>query len=325
MANRRLRGVLLHERATPASLGLLRIWIFGIWLVYLLVDPLHLLAYLPREVFSAPGVLRIVPEPVFDLLLSETGLHALRLLTLGGILAVILGLVPSRLFAVSVTALLVFYQGILRGFAGHMNHAELLLLFATGVVAIFPSFDGLSLRKPKTGEREQSLYSTPFVAIALLFCLTFTFVGAARIGNGFGLFFTDTLRNLTIEHWIEMGTIEGQRFVAPVSPILAFEIIPSVLYRLSYLASTLLELLAPLALISKRFRYLFVAFAFTFHVANLFLLGIPFIENMFLLVVFSEMWFHDIAAALDRAVRSARLVSFWKASQERAAAGSRGE
>jgi hypothetical protein len=227
---------------------------------------------------------------------------------------------------VGVTALLFFYQGVLRGFAGHMNHAELLLLFSTLIVAIFPCFDGLSFRKPREGEREGTLYSVPFVAIAFLFCLTFTFVGAARLGNGLGLFFTDTLRNLTIEHWIEMGTIKGRMFFAPTSPILAFEFIPSVLYRVSYLASTLLELLAPLALISKRFRFLFVGFALTFHIANLVLLGVPFIENIFLLVVFSEHWFHDIAGALDRAAQGSRLASLRKASREDAAVSrNRGE
>jgi len=310
MANRSLRGVLLHRRATPASLGLLRIWIFAIWCVYVLLDPLHLLAQLPSEVFEAPGVLRIIPASVIDLLLSEPGLYALRFLTLGGILIVILGLIPSRLFAVSVTAALVLYQGVLRGFAGHMNHSELLLLFATVVVSLFPCFDGLSLRKAKTSEHDQSLYSTPFVAIAFLFCLAFTFVGAARIGNGLGLFFTETLRNLTIEHWITMGNLEGQRFVAPSTPIPALEVIPDVLFRASYFASTLLELLAPLALISKRFRYLFVGFVVTFHVANMVLLGVPFVENLFLLVVFSEKWFHDTALTLERTMRGDGLGAF---------------
>jgi hypothetical protein len=320
MANRSLRGVLLHSRATPASLGLLRIWMFGVWLVYVLADPLHLLAFLPRDAFSAPGILGIVPEGLWTVLLSEAGLHVLRLVTLVGILIVILGLVPSRLLALSVTAMLILYQGVLRGFAGHMNHAELLLLYSTGIVAIFPCFDGLSFRKPRVREREKSLYTTPFVAIAFLFCLTFTFVGAARLGNGLGLFYTDTLRNLAIERWIQDGAIEGQRFVAPSTPIPGLGLIPDVLFRTSYLASTLLELLAPLALISRRFRYVFVGFAIAFHLANLLLLDVPFIENMFLLVVFSEKWFHDIAAFLDRAIRGSTLASVRKTSREQTTA-----
>jgi hypothetical protein len=307
MANRSLGGALLHRRASAPSLGLLRIWIFGIWLVYVAIDPVQVLSRLPSEAFAAPGALGILPQSIWPLVLSETGLLTLKLVTLAGIVLVLVGALPSRLLTVSVTALLVIYQGVLRGFSGHMNHAELVLLYATGIVALFPCFDALSLRRSTSGTRKQSLYSAPFVAIAFVFCLSFSFVGAARLGNGLSLFFTDTLRNLTIENWLEMGSMTGDRFATPLGPMLALEIFPSLIFQLAYLASTLLELLAPLALISRWFRYLFVGFAATFHAVNLLVLGVPFIENMFLLVVFSERWFHAIAIALDRGAWMRRL------------------
>jgi hypothetical protein len=307
VANRRLSGILLHDRASPASLGLFRICVFSVWFLYLLLDQVHLLGLLPPDAFSAPGILRVIPEGLWQLALSEGGLTVFRLVIIGGVLVVILGVLPYRLVTIGVAILLVLYQGILRGFSGHMNHAELLLLYAAVVIAIFPCFDGLSVRKPKGGPHDRSQYAAPLLIMAFLFCFTFSFVGAARLSQGPDFFYTQTLRNLILKNWIQMGGLSTHGFAPPAAPFLPLEILPGPILQASYAVASLLELLAPLALISRRFRQVFAVFVIVFHTSTAYAMGVPFFENLPLIVVFSEKWFHLVAARLERGTRGARL------------------
>jgi hypothetical protein len=194
-----------------------------------------------------------------------------------------------------VTALLFFYQGVLRGFSGHMNHAELLLLYATGIVAVFPCFDALSVRKAKSVTQKQVMYAAPFVVIGILLCVTYSFVGIVRLAKGPELFFGDTMRNLILHHWIELGDISGPAFAAPLGRIAILDVLPPSVVQAGYVLGTMFELLAPFALVSRRFRFLFVGFAATFHVLNAVGLGVLFTENCLLLIVFSQAWFHRVA------------------------------
>ena len=56
--------VRLHENATRESLALARIVLFLIAIVYVLVYPLHKLAYLPIELFHPFGIFRLLPESI---------------------------------------------------------------------------------------------------------------------------------------------------------------------------------------------------------------------------------------------------------------------
>jgi fluoride ion exporter CrcB/FEX len=308
MANRNV-DALAHRSATSSSLGLLRIVLFSTWTAYILADPLHLLGYLPIDTFSAPGVLRVLPDSIWHVVLSEMGLMVVRLLTLSFVLLGLCGLLPHRSVAIGAAGALVLYQGILRGFAGHINHAELLLLYATGIVAAFPCFDAFSMRKATASLRSQNIYAVPFVVIGVLFCITYSFVGIVRLMKGPDLFLSETFRNLVLSHWIGMGGISGEHFVAPSVRVWILDAAPQLLVKASYVAGTVLELFAPVALFSTRFRYLFVSFVPVFHVLSAVALGVVFFENIVLLVVFSQVWFHQAASRAARAVTAMR--SLW--------------
>ena len=54
---------MIHQRATAQTLGLVRFWVFGIWLVLIAIDPFYLMAEFPRSVLKPIGLLRLVPNP----------------------------------------------------------------------------------------------------------------------------------------------------------------------------------------------------------------------------------------------------------------------
>lgn len=75
---------------TAASLGLLCIWVFGLWFVHVLRDLLTELADFPPDLFRGPGMLALVPESLQMWLLSHVGLSA----TKGLLLVLLIALTP---------------------------------------------------------------------------------------------------------------------------------------------------------------------------------------------------------------------------------------
>ncbi|HUO45509.1 MAG TPA: hypothetical protein VM470_01615 [Acidimicrobiia bacterium] len=290
---------MIHSRASASSLGLLRIYVFAIWSIILLVEGLPALAHLPGAAFRPRGVLMVIPGAVWDVLLSSTGLGVLVAVIVAGTVTVALGLVPSRALALVVAGLLMLEQGLVRGFSGHINHAELVLLYGTLLLPFFPIFDVLSLRHPRRSEAARPvMYQAPFVLFVLIFVVSFSLTGVARLVKGPPLFLSDALRNLTIRDWMESGSVVAGAYAFPAaSALLATSLAP--LFRLAYFGATMAEVLAPVALFNRQLRLAFVGFALAFHVANLLLLGVTFYENLLLLVLFSQHWFHDLGERLE--------------------------
>jgi hypothetical protein len=137
-------------------------------------------------------------------------------------------------------------------------------------------------------------------------------VGAARIGKGPSLFLTETLRNLILDHWIQLGALSRTSFAPPSSSALALEL-PRGLLQAGYALATGFELLAPFAMVSRRFRFAFVAFAAAFHTSTAVAMGVPFVENFLLLVVFSATWFHIVAGRLEETLGRQRVPAGEKA------------
>ena len=149
----RLAPAGLHAQATASSLGLARVLVFGIWLYHLAVDPLQRLSELPRSAFQPPGVLALAPGRFGEVALRSSSLLAFKAGLLLALVLIVLGLVPSQLLLGMTAAGLVVYQGLVRGFSGHMNHAELALLYISMLFVFFPVFDGLTVRSGRTRAR----------------------------------------------------------------------------------------------------------------------------------------------------------------------------
>lgn len=95
-------------------------------------------ARFPIETLRPIGVRKLVPNPAWPVLLSPAGVWALKVGLPVGLALLVLGLPGYRLVALLTCAMLTFYQGLLRGLT-FTNHAELPLLYATWVLALFPA------------------------------------------------------------------------------------------------------------------------------------------------------------------------------------------
>jgi hypothetical protein len=306
---RRPAAAFLHEQATASSLGLARVLVFGIWLYHLAVDPLERLSELPRTAFEPPGVLAVVPEPLWDVALRSSSLLAFKLGLLLALVLVVLGILPSRLLLGLTAAGLVVYQGLVRSFSGHMNHAELALLYISMLFVFFPVFDGLTVRSwranraggspSRRGPVDRAPYVAGMLAACLVLSLTYFFVGAVRLWKGIDLFGTSTLRDLVASFGLQDGRLDGAA-VVPAGTQAALLAVPLLVFQAAFVVSTVIELAAPLAVLSRRLRPIIVLSLLLFHLAILVAMNVPFTENMFLLALFSGTWFHRIAAWLDR-------------------------
>jgi hypothetical protein len=299
----RLAPTALHMQATASSLGLARVLVFGIWFCHLAVDPLQRLSELPRSAYEPPGALAVVPGRVWDVALRSSSLLAFRCGLLLALAVVVLGLVPSQVLVGVTAAGLVVYQGLVRSFSGHMNHAELALLYISMLFVFFPVFDGLTVRpwRARTRAGDRAPYVAGMLVACLVLSLTYFFVGVVRLWKGVDLFGTSTLRDLVASFALQDGRFDGASVVPSGVPA-AILVLPPLAFKVAFAASTLIELSAPLALFSRRLRPFIVAGLLLFHLSILLAMNVPFPENMCLLALFSGTWFHRVATWLDRPI-----------------------
>ena len=177
---------LLHHRISPETLGVVRVWVFGLWLVKVLICPLRGLPDQAAADFAATGLLGMAGESVWDQLLAPGCLWTLEVLLVGAIGLAVLG-VGTRAAMIASVVLLLLRQGIVAGF-GLSSFAEIPLLLAAIILACFPAGDAVALRPTRDANRKPVTYSAAVVSLLLMFCLTYSFSAAQRLITGPGLF-----------------------------------------------------------------------------------------------------------------------------------------
>jgi len=68
----------LRKPVPAESLAALRIWVFGLWLIKIVADPFQRLGQLPPEIFSARGLLRLIPHETWLWLIDPSRLLFIR-------------------------------------------------------------------------------------------------------------------------------------------------------------------------------------------------------------------------------------------------------
>ena len=272
---------MLHENVSPHTLGFARLAVYGTWFWHIVKDPLANVVDVPIEYFSPIGVLRLVPEPLWQLLYTADFLSALKLAMLVCLALLVLGVGPFRCIAICTCILLTFYQGVVRGF-GFINHGELSILYAAYVLAVFPSVDALSLRRGKVDYAQPIMYKAPMIAVAFLLCLAYMFVGAQRLFKG-GL---EIFTNGTIIHMVALRSFgpgpsgSGFGHLVLEHPWLAF------MLQVGFPIVTVFELLSPLCLFYRHFRWAWLPVMLSFHLATGLFMQIWFTANFLLIFVF---------------------------------------
>ena len=274
---------LIHEEASPEALNFFRTAVFGTWFLIILFDPLTELSYLPLSIFKPTGVLiRFLPAFVHPWLVSAPFLYGLKTVALISLFLCTLNksFIPASLIA---SVCLTIQQGIVRGY-GHMNHAEIVLIYATYFLSFFALADQLWKKDPKYQSEQMNLNSIPFIVTIAFMCFTYTFLGMRRlIYGGVELFFTDSL-----VYWVVSNTNLNDYFTWHVDGFVLKNPWIQNLLKLGFPIATLFEISAPLCLVSRRFRYLFIAFMIPFHVLIWVFMGILFLELIFAYILLFE-------------------------------------
>jgi len=290
---------LLHQNTSPETLKFVRVWVFGIWFLIIAQDPIHLLSFLPISVFEPVGFLRIIPISVRPLLIDSLFLYGIKIVTLISLVLVILNIF-SKPAAVFACVFLTLYQGIVRGFGGHISHADLVLLYAAYFLALFPLADVmvkkgvgfLPLRSAKDTSIEETaihpmvnLNGIPLIAILSAMCFTYTLVGVYRIVYG-GI---ETFTSGSITFWALRNSFQVLHPSWGFGKFLLDYPLFDKMLNFGFPFITLFEVFAPLCLISRRFRYAFLTVMIPFHFLSWFIMEVFFWESLALYILFFDL------------------------------------
>jgi hypothetical protein len=283
---------MLHSDATRHTLGFARIVISSIWLLVCIQRPLLDLAVLPVELFLPRGLLLAIPEAAWPTILSGSGLLALKVVLILLTAMMVAGIGRWRLVSWTALSLLALHQGIYRGFGGHVNHRELALLYATIVLAAFPATDGLAWKRKRRSGVSQPVYALGMLGICLSVTLTYVFIGVARLfTSGIAPFNTNA-----ITCWVAMHSFLDSQFGFEYGRMVLDVPWLAEMLKWSFPAATLLEIVSPLALFSRKFRLVWVVgFILPFHAGIMLLMNIVFVENCLLMLLF-----YNVTPLLDR-------------------------
>jgi hypothetical protein len=264
-------------------LGAGRITVFGIWFVDVLTAPLGLYAQLPSDLFSPPGLLRAVPAPVYQTLAEHPVLLVgLKAILLVGCLLLVLGVRPFRPIAIPITVLLVLFDGLVKGFNGFLNHAQLGILFAAVILCLFPAADALSVFGRRRPAASEDLYRGGILAVAAFLTAAYAFIGTHRVvHSGFAVFTGDAI---LIHMAVQSLQYSAYGFQLGLVPLIQPWLGP--LFKLGYAVTTAFEIGSPLCLVSRWFRWIWLVVIVPFHVSTLLTMNIFFWENILLIFVF---------------------------------------
>ena len=290
----------LHHDATARTLAFARVFIFALWLVRILTSELTQLGYLSDELFHSFGVVKILPQPATTWLTTPLTLLAFKSITLVLIVWVIFGAGRNRVALVAAALMLTLYFGIAKGFGGHVNHRELVLLYLTYLLIPLRCFDAFAIRRGEPTGDTQLPYQTGMQLLCCVIVLNYFFVATARVFVGFPhVFDPDVMYN-----WVLSRNVRPNPYGLDIGLQLLSSSAGRVLLALALPLSTVVELTAPLALWSgRRVRCLLLVCLAAFHLGIFLIMNIAFFENIAVLLL---LW--QYTPQLERCVAAGQRV-----------------
>lgn len=275
---------LLQQGATARMARLVSAAVFSLWVVRVAPDPLRWVSLLPVDVMEPVGLLGLLPGAWRTALLHPVALESLKLGTLA-LLAASIVRGPSSGFALLSCGALTLYQTIGRSFAGHMDHKDLVLLYAAYLVAALPIADRIAAR-PRQAEAatRRRVEAAPVVAILAMLCATYALVGVNRLLRG-GL---EIYTSGTLTFWALRNSFQLAEPAWGLGRLVLEHPLLGRMLELGFPVVTVFEVLAPLCLVSRPFRRLFVATMVPFHLLSWMLLEVFFWEHLMLYPLFLE-------------------------------------
>ncbi len=263
------------EMVAPAErLAAFRVLAAGFTTLYLLVRMPRFLSLADRSAadFDPVGFLAFVdwrPAPAL--------ITALTLLTplLGA--AATIGWrhrVTAPLFAIGLLVLTT-----LRSSGGQLLHFENLMALFAIVLACSPAADAWSLDARRTGSRPgpATRYGHPLVIASVIVVVTYSIAGVAKLRyGGVGWMDGDTLRNHIASAAARLDLLGGTPAPLAGAAVRAGPILPA-----AAVATVVIELFAPVALIDRRLRDVWVVSAWAMHLGILLTMAIGFPSPLF--------------------------------------------
>lgn len=271
---------LLNEQASPQLLGLLRIVVFGFWLANVALVHLEDVAAMPAELISRYGVLWLIPPPVFEAMWSGPFLVAFEAALIVALAWLVLGLPRYTAVAVATCVLITLFDGMEKSL-GHINHSKMLMLYSAYVLAAFPAADALALAPRRGPPAPRVMYAAPVVAISLLIVMAYSMIGAFRIGrSGPAVFFDDSLKAWFLKRSYEANSTEFR-----IGILVAENAWLMAVTKFGFFVTGMLELLSPLCLVSRWFRFVWIPTMLCFHALSLVTMNIVFWQNALLILL----------------------------------------
>jgi hypothetical protein len=274
------------NRVVPGSafaLGVVRSIVHGTFLISILFTSFSALGSLPVTILRPTGAMKFLPWSFYD-----QGQTPAAMVTFKVVLVLSLLLSTAGFLTVVSTKtsflLVLFYQGLLRSF-GHFNHDEMLAVYYLAVLAFTPCGDAFSVDsrlKKKRPTRPAFAYAYPILLMQLL--MAWTYVSSALIKlrvAGLKYLSPDNLPALAIFH--SLDNLHDTHFK------LAFWL-PQVKTYLPFAVGVVLiwELLFPLAVFQRRWRWWILSFGIIFHLATLFFMNIFFPHQLVMYLIFVD-------------------------------------
>lgn len=272
---------MLHAEVSARKLGVIRIVIFTMILVYVLLTPLEHFSQLPPELHTRMGFLRLLPDGAWELLRSHAGLSALRASVAVGAVACILGTRGYHVIAGATVVLLLTFEASL--YLGAASHRQLATIYCAIILAVFPAADGASLRaRGRPAPTRHQSYAAALQLMAFSFLLTYAITAFYRLAHGSpGVFWGPSMLSHMVGNSGRNGTFGFTYGVEWVRALGSATIV----LELGFFVGTLFEALAPLCCFSRPFRLVCIGFLLVFHTVNLLAMNIEFTLNSVLAVV----------------------------------------
>lgn len=278
---------LVHGSATAESLAIARIWVFGIWTVLALLNPVVDHSIYPRELRAPIGIFHLLPASFAEWLATGAGGGIFKAALVTSAAAAALGVFTRGAMLVA-TLLVVIWQTEARIYIGSAGHAELGLVFAAFVLAIAPSNAALTLRSRRQPDPDPASYQFTLVAIMGLVCLIYLFIGAFRLTHGGPALFAST----ALGEWIISWNIREPDPANTLGALWVANPVTNALGRAGFGFLTLLEVVTPLCILSGRFRAVWLPTMLMAHAGILILMRIDFTLQVlcYLFFIDSRHW-----------------------------------
>jgi hypothetical protein len=290
-----------YEPVSPLNLGLCRVLFFGAFFLFYLPQDFSVWAGVSHSFWMPIDLFRILHLSVFP----AGTLAAMQTIWKISLALSCVGLL-TRASTVSSFLLGTYLLGLPHNF-GKIHHFDALVVIVLGIMAVSRCGDACSIdrmfgrrrhRRNPSGERLQASgeYTWPVRAVWLMFALIFFAAGASKLRHsGLEWIFSDNMAIILIGASYHLNSADPLVSWGPDLARYAW------LSRMLAAVAMVLELSYPLALFSRRARWIIVPGVFLMQVGIRVLLGPPFYQ--FLICNLFWVPWDRVGAALAHGIR----------------------